>query len=1037
MSADPLHINVLGPLEVTRGGHALELPPSKKARALLGYLVATGRPHARSSLCDLFWDDVDDPRAGLRWALSKLRSVVEADGARRVVTSRDQVGLETEATGVDLARVRQLVGADPSSTSLAALTEGAGLFRGPFLEGLDLPSCHGFQAWCLGERERVRSLRAAIHSALTGRLRDDPEAALPHALARLSLDPYSEEAHVAAIELLGDLGRVEQGIEVYERCRRMLSDRLGAPPSRSLLAARRRLTTSSGGAPPPADEVEAEREALAGLLEGHGPPGGGRDPERGDAPLVGRAAERAALSGILEGAGSDAPAPVVFLSGEPGIGKSRLLDEMVRAARVAGGWVMAGPAFETEEIRPYGPWVEMLRALPATVLDPASRTGLAGLLEGSAHGWRPDAGMDRAQLFEAVRALLARLAEARAPGLVILDDVQWLDASSVALLHYVTRSLGPAPVVFALAGREEEIRPGTPMARLLRSLDDRARLRRMPLSRLAAADTRALVSAVSSALDPEPVVMASEGNPYFALALAAARRDGVNTTPVTVDDAINDRLERLDPAALAILPWAAALGRAFDVPTLVHVLDRPATEVVESIDGLERRGILRTADVDRYDFTHSLVRSAAYRRPSEPARRAIHRAIAQRLDALDRSAGRVAGAVAHHAELGGLSAVSARTCVEAAEESLWVFAHDEAAELVARGLAQLDGLPDETRIPLEMGLLRIYAFRAMQGRRPDDVEDRVRRLTARAVEERMREVVAQGHALLMELQYQRGAFQEAGASSVRSAEAGRRSDPHTATRALAETAACLLILDQATEDARRLTAEAAALAEDHGIEAVTVSLALALLHHHDGRLEEAARAFDDVIRLGRQLRDHWWTCPALTRLVMVDLDRADPRQALVRAREAEELSKRMADEEEAAFAMALGAVAGAMDEPGAGSGGEPGLEAVDAALHRLRELDSLWKVGHVQAYATELELARRRVRAARERAAEVLDAATSLDRPSLLALARGLLAQCDAADERPDRAAFQLQRVEAGPARDRLSHRARGVLRRAREVAAG
>jgi DNA-binding SARP family transcriptional activator len=1039
MCPDPIHIGVLGPLEVAGDGRPAELPPSRKARALLGYLVTTGRAHGRSSLCDLFWDGVDDPRAGLRWALSRLRSVVDTDGHSRVVTSSDRVRFEADSAAVDLHRVRALVGDDPATAPVDAVLEAASLFRGPFLEGLDLRGCHSYQAWCMGERERLRSLHVAIHTTLGARLRGEPEAALPHTLARLSLDPFSEEAHVAAIEVLGDLGRVEQGLEVYERCRRMLTKRLGVEPSQALLSARRQLTTPGrpAAAPAPAsdsvppDPVPSNPAALdlATVLAELSSAGGESGADGNAVPLLGRVVERARLAAILEDASTDAPAPVAFLSGEPGIGKSRLLAELAGEVRRAGGWVISGTVFETEEIRPYGPWVEMLRSLPVAALDDGLRSGLAGLLEASAQPSPPAGPMDRTQLFDAVRELLARMAEARAPGLVILDDVQWLDAASVALLHYVTRNLDTSTIAFALAGREEEIGAGSAMAGLLRSLDGRGHLHPLPLDRLSASDTAALVQAVSDALDPEPVIAASEGNPYFALALADARRDGVTTTPTTVHEALDDRLDRLDPAGLALLPWAAALGRVFDVPTLVHVLERPATDVVDAIDGLERRGILRAAGADRYDFTHSLLRSAAYRRPSEPARRAIHRAIALRLDALDRSAGRVPGAVAHHAELGGLPDLSARACTEAAEESLWVSAHDEAMELAARGLAQLERLPDETRIPMEMGLLRIYSFRSMRNRRPQEVEERVRRLTGQAVDAGLREAVALGHALLMELQYQRGAFQEAGESSVRSAEAGRRSDPATATRALAETAACLLILDQAPEDARRLATEASALADKHRINVDAVALATALLHHHDGRLDLALRAFRDVIRFGRQAKDHWWACPALTRMIMVDLDRADPDQAMARAREAEELTERMADEEEASFARGLGAVAAAMKAPGAD------LEPIDDALHRLRELDSLWKIAHVQAYAAELELARGRAGAARERATEVLEAAESLERPSLLAIARGLLAQCDAADGRPEPAGGPLDQAEAGRSRDRISYRARVVLRRAREVA--
>src|SRR5262252_707181 len=85
----PLKIRLLGELAVVRGGEARGLPASKKARALLGYLVATGRPHLRERLCELLWDGPDDPRASLRWALAKLRPVVSEHGYERLVTDRD------------------------------------------------------------------------------------------------------------------------------------------------------------------------------------------------------------------------------------------------------------------------------------------------------------------------------------------------------------------------------------------------------------------------------------------------------------------------------------------------------------------------------------------------------------------------------------------------------------------------------------------------------------------------------------------------------------------------------------------------------------------------------------------------------------------------------------------------------------------------------------------------------------------------------------------------------------------------------------
>ena len=1036
MGATDLQIRLLGPLEVLKGEDPVDLPPSKKARALLAYLVASERAHARSALCDMFWQDVHDPRAGLRWALSKLRTALDLGDSGPITTAGDRVGFQPDSVEVDLLGLRALVPGDPAEASTEALQEAARAFRGEFVEGLDLPRCHPYEAWCLGMRERLRRLHCSIHATLVDRLRSDPEAAISHAYTRLALDPYSEEAYIAAMALLAEAGRADKGLELYERCRRMLRRRLKAAPSAALEAARRRLRSGSRPASPSAEPggepevgVDSVARALADLPEPEHLPHPGED----EPPLVGRSEEIGAVTAALARSAAEGTGSVVLVSGEPGIGKTRLLREVVGKVRASGGWVLSGPVFESEEVRPYGPWVDLLRRVPPAALDEGGRRGLAGLLEEPGPDPRPDRPTERTQLFDEAARLFRRLSRAGAPGLIVLDDVQWLDPSSTALLHYLARTLKEAPLVFALAARDGEVRGGSPVARMLRSLEEAGRLERIELRPLDATATEALVRAVDTALDAASVFAASEGNPFFTLAVATSIREGVPRTPANVRDELHDRLARLDPGARSLLPWAAALGRAFDVPTLVRVVDRPAHEVVNAMDELERRGILRATGSDRFDFTHSLLRQAAYDRPSEPVRRQIHRSIAAALDAVERGQGRMPGAVALHAELGGLPAVAAAAYAEAAENSLWVFAFDEAALLVERGLVQAGELSDEERLPLEMDLLRIYSFRSMHDRRPAGVEDRVREITERAARRALTPVVARGHACLMELQYQRGAYDQAGESSLLYARVGREGGPATAARALSETAACLLLLDQAHDDAGRLTEEAARLADEHGLEVEGVALARALLHHYHGELPEASRAFQEVVHLCRRTQDRWWEPPAMNRRILVALDRGDPEGALALAREARELAERMDDEAERAFARGLEAVAAAGMDPG-GEVGAEGLPEVDDALRELRALDSLWKIAQIQSYAADVELQRGRGDAGRERAEEVLEAARTLNRPSLLALSLALLARCAAVEGELEGAGRHLDSPEITRPGHRLSHRARTEIERAREL---
>src|SRR5262245_58064261 len=103
---ESLEIRMLGELTVERGGQVQTLPASKKARALLGYLVATGRQHLRERLCELLWDGPDDPRAALRWALAKIRPIVDERGRERLSADREHVQWAAHGADVDVAAVR-------------------------------------------------------------------------------------------------------------------------------------------------------------------------------------------------------------------------------------------------------------------------------------------------------------------------------------------------------------------------------------------------------------------------------------------------------------------------------------------------------------------------------------------------------------------------------------------------------------------------------------------------------------------------------------------------------------------------------------------------------------------------------------------------------------------------------------------------------------------------------------------------------------------------------------------------------------------
>lgn len=217
-----LSIRLLGDLALGRGAEPIALPASRRTRALLGYLVATGAPHQRSALCDLLWEGPDDPRASLRWSLTKLRAIVDGAGAQRLLADRERVAFDATRCDIDIVAVRRLLTGGIDAAPLAALEAAAERLHGEFLDGLDLPACYRFHHWCMAERERYGELRRGVLAALVARLASEPERALPYGRAMVAADPLTEAAHAALVGLLAGVGRYPEAERHYAWARELL-----------------------------------------------------------------------------------------------------------------------------------------------------------------------------------------------------------------------------------------------------------------------------------------------------------------------------------------------------------------------------------------------------------------------------------------------------------------------------------------------------------------------------------------------------------------------------------------------------------------------------------------------------------------------------------------------------------------------------------------------------------------------------------------------------------------------------------------------
>jgi len=249
-----LTIHVLGDFQVLKGGTLQEFPQSRKTRALLAYLILTGRRHRRERLCNLLWDVPDDPRGSLRWSLSRLRSLVDEPGTQRIVADREHVLFDPNDATIDLLEIRRELAGGANALTTQRLLALAGQFRGELLEDLAITDPHEFELWLLTERETARRTRASLLQALVHRLRaEGREEVADHARDWVASDPYSVPAHAMLIHALAAAGRREEAERQQEISLQELRS-AGASGLRALSEA----LSSRGSSPPVLPEREPD-----------------------------------------------------------------------------------------------------------------------------------------------------------------------------------------------------------------------------------------------------------------------------------------------------------------------------------------------------------------------------------------------------------------------------------------------------------------------------------------------------------------------------------------------------------------------------------------------------------------------------------------------------------------------------------------------------------------------------------------------------------------------------------------------------------
>src|SRR4051794_25031679 len=465
---------------------------------------------------------------------------------------------------------------------------------------------------------------------------------------------------------------------------------------------------------------------------------------------VGRVEERAALATLLDQA-RDANTRVAFLSGEPGIGKTRLATHLAVEAHGDGATVLYGRCDEDLSL-PYGPWAEALRhyvgqAPDAVLAAHAERHGgeLARLvpdvrarIAGYPAPTETDPETERYLLFAAVSGLLEEAAR-EAPLVLVLDDLHWSDKPSLSLLRHLVTHAGDLRLLVIGTYRDSDLTRAHPLTELLADLHREEGVTRVPLSGLAHGDVVAIMEAAAGhdVADAgrdlaQAIVRETDGNPFYvgellrhltesgALVQGDDGRFRLEGTieelglPQSVREVVGRRVERLSEQSRRALSVAAVIGRDFEVGLLARVIGTDEDDLLDLLDEALQASVVHESSgaVGWFTFAHALINHTLYEELSRTRRARLHGRIAAAIEAeCGHDVGARVAELAHHSIQAAIpdDAVKAIDYARrAGERALAELAPDEALRWFEQAIELVEHVPGVvdrgTRCELSIGL---------------------------------------------------------------------------------------------------------------------------------------------------------------------------------------------------------------------------------------------------------------------------------------------------------------------------------------------
>lgn len=719
-----LKFYLFGRQEVWRGSDLLAPLATQKTQSLLAYLlIYRYQSHPRQKLAAIFWGDCDEVRAhhSLSTALWRIRKQF---GDAFLLSDVDTVQLNPLTPfWLDVAEFEgrlsqaKIEPADSDFSVVAHLERAIELYRGDLLEGF-------YDDWCLDERYRLESLYLHTLRRLVSwhHSHGSATAVLTYAHAYLERDPLTEEVHLAAMQAYMKQGDAFGARRQWQRCCEIRLHELHLPPSPEMIKQAKDIL---GALYQPPQETEPF-QPMANLRPGN--------LER--SPFVGRAKEMKSLAELwgeaLQGRGN-----TIFLAGEAGIGKTRLVEELAAFIRWNGGFATIGSCYEPERDLPLQPIREIGLALLAE--EPTAcrempqweRRELARLLpeielyhtksEFSSGQMQPE---QQAVLFHATVACLRHFVK-RQPLLMVIEDLHWAAETTLAAFHFIARQLNALPVLLIGTFRPEEIERAGKLEELITGLVRNGFARLIQLERLSKEAIVELLQRMKLVeTDPEWIEQLyayTAGNAFYTLETLRActeLKKFQDEFPIAsnVQSLIKSRLRRLSLLASTLLTCSAVAGRSFDFDLVRVASNLSEEQALEGFDELLRKGFLRegssTVQAD-YEFIHQIVQEVTYRAIHHRRRRHLHCQIGAALENILPDPSFQAACLAFHFDLGLNLPKALYYHHLAAQRASTVFAWKEAERHHNRAMELLETLdPDASRQETADRYAKVLAERA-------------------------------------------------------------------------------------------------------------------------------------------------------------------------------------------------------------------------------------------------------------------------------------------------------------------------------------